>query len=374
MGTGIAQTPDVSSQALAFPAILPLDITLNGGQAEVTGAAGTLTVTISGFPLYDGTYTVTSPELATGPVMFVAPEITGTGEVDTVLGVQAGLWVYVDTGLPPVVSYEWLRDGVPISGATGETYTVVPADSGSDLSLRETVNDAHNTHSHTSVPVIIPAASAALSIALQDEASIGTLNNTTHIEPAMVSVDGSHHIIAIYLRDDTNSGPPTGVSFGGVACSLMSDGTTDVTVSNAGRRKFALYQTQAPVNGMTADLNFTVPSYYSGFQTYVMSISAQADVFDLEFNATAGQNPLQLDVDTVADGAVIIAGLFNGIPTTVTPQNFTTLSSPAAQIQGQNLVLGTQPTALAESPLHISLAHDLVAQLSFVSIALRATS
>jgi hypothetical protein len=42
------------------------------------------------------------------------------------------------TGNPtPVRTWQWLRDGAPISGATSQTYTVQPADEGAILSVQQ---------------------------------------------------------------------------------------------------------------------------------------------------------------------------------------------------------------------------------------------
>jgi hypothetical protein len=38
------------------------------------------------------------------------------------------------------LTYEWLRDGVVISGATGKTYKLVAADKGKSISVQVTIS------------------------------------------------------------------------------------------------------------------------------------------------------------------------------------------------------------------------------------------
>lgn len=81
------------------------------------------------------------------PVNTVAPEITGTTTVGEVLTSDGGTW----TGTPtPVITHQWQRaddaDGTNvanIAAATDETYTLVVADEGKFLRVRETGTNAH---------------------------------------------------------------------------------------------------------------------------------------------------------------------------------------------------------------------------------------
>ena len=62
------------------------------------------------------------------------PVIAGTAQVGSALSVSAGTW-----GPAPVaLSYQWLRSGVAVPGATGTTYPVTPADLGATISVEVT--------------------------------------------------------------------------------------------------------------------------------------------------------------------------------------------------------------------------------------------
>lgn len=66
------------------------------------------------------------PKLNTG-----TPVIVGTGAIGSTLSVNAGAW----SPQPVLFSYQWLRDGSSITGATGPTYRLTSADTGSRVSV-----------------------------------------------------------------------------------------------------------------------------------------------------------------------------------------------------------------------------------------------
>ncbi len=83
-------------------------------------------------------YTVTTRTSATTGAVANAtfsttptPDISGTAKVGETLTADAGTWKPTPTKL----TYQWLRDGKTISGATKSTYTVQVADSKAKLSV-----------------------------------------------------------------------------------------------------------------------------------------------------------------------------------------------------------------------------------------------
>jgi len=70
------------------------------------------------------------------PAAFVtrAPEIAGTARVGSTLTAAPSVWVPAAT----TVTYQWLRGGAPIAGATTARYTPVAADAGTRISVRVT--------------------------------------------------------------------------------------------------------------------------------------------------------------------------------------------------------------------------------------------
>ena len=82
-----------------------------------------------------------------------APAITGTAQVGETLSATTATIEDADGLEGATFAYEWLRSGVAIEGATGQSYTVVEEDAGSRLYVRVTfTDDGGNEESLTSEP------------------------------------------------------------------------------------------------------------------------------------------------------------------------------------------------------------------------------
>jgi hypothetical protein len=86
------------------------------------------------------------PTGPTAPVNTGAPAITGTAAVGHTLTISTGSW----SGTTTAFSYQWLRDGMPIPGATDSSYTVQTADQGHSLTCEVTASDGSSTGASTS--------------------------------------------------------------------------------------------------------------------------------------------------------------------------------------------------------------------------------
>jgi hypothetical protein len=71
------------------------------------------------------------------PVNSVLPAITGTKTVGQTLTCSSGTW-----SKSPTYAYQWLRDGVPISGATASTRVLAAPDAGALMSCTVTATNA----------------------------------------------------------------------------------------------------------------------------------------------------------------------------------------------------------------------------------------
>jgi hypothetical protein len=89
------------------------------------------------------------------PQNTTAPSITGTGVEGQTLTCDPGAW----TGSPSL-SFEWLRDGVPIPSATGPAYVLTAEDVGRQITCRVTATNGAGSGQATSSPVT-PAAKPA---------------------------------------------------------------------------------------------------------------------------------------------------------------------------------------------------------------------
>jgi len=128
----------------------------------------------------------------TGPTDEVAPKISGAGAVGVQLTCSPGIW---DGKPPPSFAYQWDRDGVPISSATSNTYTVEKADEGHRLScvviatnVQESV-EAESSNGVT-VPPARQAESASQAQVLGTSASSSGLQNgltATQVRNSLIS-------------------------------------------------------------------------------------------------------------------------------------------------------------------------------------------
>jgi hypothetical protein len=89
-----------------------------------------------------------SPEPTAGPA------ITGTLTVGSTLTVSNGTW----SGGATSYSYQWLRDGVAVSGATASTYVLVSGDSGKMIGCAVTATDANGGSTKTFADEVGPIA------------------------------------------------------------------------------------------------------------------------------------------------------------------------------------------------------------------------
>jgi peptidoglycan/xylan/chitin deacetylase (PgdA/CDA1 family) len=110
----------------------------SGTYAPVAADYGsTLTVTVTGAELGYTSATTSSAAtvaVALGDLVAPVPSISGTMQVGSALTTVPGVWGPVGTTL----SYQWLRNGTPIVGATSVGYTLTPVDSTATITVAVT--------------------------------------------------------------------------------------------------------------------------------------------------------------------------------------------------------------------------------------------
>jgi hypothetical protein len=94
----------------------------------------------------------TTVQTFTVPVLASVPTISGTAEVGQLLTASPS----GATGNPAAArTWQWLRDGANISGATSSSYTLVTADSGTDITVRQTETNSLGSDSAVSTAVTV---------------------------------------------------------------------------------------------------------------------------------------------------------------------------------------------------------------------------
>ena len=131
------------AQVLQIPLNAAALAGLKGASGQYFSIGGALTDPADGFVI--GTGTIALFEAGAGgtqqlvvtcidpaPSNLTAPSVSGTAAAGSVLTCDRGTWSSVPTSFATV----WLRDGAPIPGATGDTYTLTDADQGAAICCR----------------------------------------------------------------------------------------------------------------------------------------------------------------------------------------------------------------------------------------------
>jgi hypothetical protein len=141
--------------------------TLVSAYVDGTNSTGTVRAQATG-----GTTVAANPFMA--PVITGVPTISGTEQVGQTLTASAASV----TGDPaPVRTWQWKRNGTPISGATSSTYSLVEADAGTTLTVVQTET---NTLAAVSAESLATAAIASVPVETLDitEEADGTISVT----------------------------------------------------------------------------------------------------------------------------------------------------------------------------------------------------
>ena len=121
--------------------------------------------------------------LPSAPANTVAPAVSGTATVGSTLSCSTGTWTNSPTGY----TYQWLRGGTNISGATSASYVLVAADGGTSVSCRVTAtNAAGNTSVASNALAVLgvpantaaPVASGTLTVGSTLSCTSGTWTNS----------------------------------------------------------------------------------------------------------------------------------------------------------------------------------------------------
>lgn len=86
------------------------------------------------------------------PILVSSPVVTGIGVVGQTLTTTNGTWAGT---LPITYTYQWIRNFVPISGATSQTYVLVSADAGSNVSCNVIATNSFGVASDSSNEIAV---------------------------------------------------------------------------------------------------------------------------------------------------------------------------------------------------------------------------
>lgn len=158
------------------------------------------------------------------PVNTAAPTISGTRTVGSYLSASAGSWDgYFSYG------YQWLRNGYPISGATGPSYRLVTSDAGRAISVQVTASKTgYQPGVATSVAVRISKLTSRTSASLVDGKIRRTQRGQVRVAVTVPGIARPTGTISIF--DGTRK-------IKGVTLSKTMRGRLTVTLPRLGRGK-----------------------------------------------------------------------------------------------------------------------------------------
>ena len=119
------------------------------------------------------------------PVADEPPVVSGDAQLGEQLTVDPGTWVPDDVSF----TYQWLRDGEPVDGATGSEYRVRVTDAGSELTAQVTARQPDNLNTGTALsdPVVVKAASR---VEVTMNRSVGTVADAYAVTVAVETMRG----------------------------------------------------------------------------------------------------------------------------------------------------------------------------------------
>jgi len=256
--------PDYSSPGPFQPIVLTNLMQIGPGPPPFTAGSQPITVsTVPTIPQLPWNPNPDLPELP--PVNTVRPTVTpiGTINVNELLAASTGTWTTTE---PPLTyAREWWRNGSPIAGATGLSYTLTAADLGTLIACNVTAKDANGVEASMDsleIGPVLPALAIPTSgqsfnatLPLVADQSIGTvLVTSTAPTPSAFAITSGN--ASGYWQ--INAAGQLSATTAGAAGVIAGSTTLGVTATNTGG-------TSAPVNvsivvAAAADEEGTLPA------------------------------------------------------------------------------------------------------------------
>jgi hypothetical protein len=201
------------------------------------------------------------------------PTISGTAIVGSVLTAKPGTW---DAGV--LVTYQWIRAGIAIPGATASTYALLPTDLGSQISVTSTGSKpGYLTVSRTSsVTSVILAGTIAL-------APTPTISGTTKVGNTLSAKTGTWDpgVVLTYqwLRNGATISGAVASTYSLVAGDLASNISVTVTGTKSGYVSVLKSSASTAAIGLGSLSSTPVPTI-SGNLTVGSALTAVAGTWD----------------------------------------------------------------------------------------------
>jgi hypothetical protein len=246
-GTGAVGT-EVRAGAPTFaPAAAAVTYQWYRGTSAITGATGetyvvgssdlskVITVKATGSaPGYQNGTSTSGPvtgAAGAAPVAERGPDISGTAAVGSRLTVVPGTWAGGAR-----LTYQWLRDGAPISGATGTSYQPAAADAAHALTVVETATlTARAPGTATSRAVTVAKLASSTKVALSSTTTTAAKRVTVKVTVTVSGITAPGGSVSVYVGKKRIKVVPLGTGTSvTVKLPKQKPGTTTVKAVYAG--------------------------------------------------------------------------------------------------------------------------------------------
>jgi len=239
------------------------------------------------------------------PTASVDPAITGTPSVGNLLSCSNGTWAN-----GPTFTYQWLRNGSAIGGATANTYTVVAEDEGKTLQCRVTATNAYASPQAVSARVVVNPPPATTPPSLT---TVGAVEGVAEVARELTCKAGTWTGSPAFTRQWLRNGAPiasaTAEKYKLVAADRQTSIQCQVTATNAGGSAIAI--NASATNGsryVTPNPPAATASIPSTAKTFA-GISDNGDHLFYVVGAGTGGNVF--DLDTKTNTTTLVSGAGN---------------------------------------------------------------
>ncbi|WP_299734631.1 hypothetical protein [uncultured Roseobacter sp.] len=317
-----------SGETRAFN-VLPIQIeykyrvTENGSEADVdindlVPDSEIIAFTLSSFSgdnaHYNGDYALTAGAIRNTVTLPDTVLINFTGAVDAlVVGsvLRANDGLVLSSTAAVTFTRRWLRDGVPIPGEDGLTYTVVAADEGAVVSLEVTPDDGVNVP----VPVLsqdvpITDPTPVPSIAFSFFGSSDSAGVASHVPNSDLTI-GRQQIVLLATRCSNGNKHIDGFTVDGPGTQALAYESTGVPAARANEGNDQLVKVAFGLHTSTATSHsYAVVPNVDAIQSLVGIVELETAVaFSIVEYSSAGDATPELNIDVLAGDVVL--GLFN---------------------------------------------------------------
>jgi hypothetical protein len=210
--------------------------------------AGDLTFEVTIGASTFGPFTRTAAQQASGvPVNHIAPVIAETATSGTYEVTSPGLWTHGLTD--PAVSYQWTRNGTPISGATSVTYVTGAPDAGTDLRCEVSVASTAAASNAIGIAAGGPTFAAAFTARAIDPDEFEHPKVFNGVDIGAADATRRLYVFLYWRAFSTTDSLSLSINGGGAI-------SPTATIRSGGARQIALFEADVPT-GTTANFSFT---------------------------------------------------------------------------------------------------------------------